>query len=468
MSPQSNGTRFVDPLPAKPWTQAMAAFRSGEDTPSAYLERCLKVIEERDEVVQAFVSVNSDGARDAAAASTRRWQEGRPASLVDGLPVGVKDLLETRDMPTQMGCKAFEGNFPRRDNTAVLALRSAGAVVVGKTVTTELGNIEPGPTTHPLDPSRTPGGSSSGSAAAVGAGMVPAAVGTQVGGSIIRPASFCGNWALKPSQGAINRGERQATSMSTHGMHALDPLAMWSAMTAIARRVGGDPGRPALRGPDGLPEPSAPTGLVVLETDGWQVTDEATRSLFTDLVGQLKATPVAVRTRRDDPKVEGLESSIHGAGRLATEITAWENHWSLRWLVEQHPDGVSERGQQTLDIAARVGVGGYDERLKFREEVREAQMRALAPGDVILTLSSPGPAPVWSGDTPGQPLEPFPTGNPVFNFPASLWGAPALTVPILEVGGLPVGVQLVGAPGSDADLVSAGLWLAQQVAAVAG
>ena len=153
------------------------------------------------------------------------------------MPVGIKDLLETRDMPTQMGCAAYAGNFPRRDNAAVWALREAGAVILGKTVTAELGGAHPGPTTNPFDPGRTPGGSSSGSAAAVGAGMVPAAIGSQVGGSIIRPASYCGNFALKPTQGAINRGERQATSMSTHGPHAGCLEDVWSVAMAVAAIV---------------------------------------------------------------------------------------------------------------------------------------------------------------------------------------------------------------------------------------
>ena len=113
----------------------------------------------------------------------------------------IKDLLETKDMPTEFGCEAFRGNFPRRDNAAVWALRQAGAVILGKTVTAELGGSHPGPTTNPFDSRRSPGGSSSGSAAAVAAGMLPAAIGSQVGGSIIRPAGYCGNVALKPTQG---------------------------------------------------------------------------------------------------------------------------------------------------------------------------------------------------------------------------------------------------------------------------
>jgi hypothetical protein len=211
-----------DPLNFAPlrFHTALAAFRSGEDTPRAYLERCLETIAAREPTVRAWVVLNESGARAQADASTSRWRDGHPLSPIDGMPIGIKDLLETRDMPTQMGCVAYAGNFPRRDNAAVWALREAGAIILGKTVTAELGGSHPGPTTNPFDPARTPGGSSSGSAAAVAACMVPAAIGTQVGGSVIRPASYCANWALKPSQGAINRGERQATSMSTHGVHA--------------------------------------------------------------------------------------------------------------------------------------------------------------------------------------------------------------------------------------------------------
>jgi Asp-tRNA(Asn)/Glu-tRNA(Gln) amidotransferase A subunit family amidase len=199
---------------------ARAEFRDGSHTPRAYLERCLETIATREPVVRAFVTVNEAGARAAADASTARWAAGKPLSPIDGMPIGIKDLLETKDMPTEMGCAAYRGNFPRRDNAAVSALREAGAVILGKTVTAELGGAQPGPTTNPFDAARTPGGSSSGSAAAVAAKMVPAAIGTQVGGSIIRPAAYCGNFALKPTQGGINRGERQATSMSTHGVHA--------------------------------------------------------------------------------------------------------------------------------------------------------------------------------------------------------------------------------------------------------
>ena len=165
-------------------------FCDGSDTPRAYLERCLVTIAQREPAVRAYVALNEASARAAADASATRWKAGKPLSLIDGMPVSIKDLLETKDMPTEFGCAAFRGNFPKRDNAAVWALRQAGAVVLGKTVTAELGGSHPGATTNPFDPARTPGGSSSGSAAAVAARMVPAAIGTQVGGSIIRPAAY--------------------------------------------------------------------------------------------------------------------------------------------------------------------------------------------------------------------------------------------------------------------------------------
>ncbi|MDP6391038.1 MAG: amidase, partial [Alphaproteobacteria bacterium] len=269
--------RTYDPkeFQALTFHDAVPSFRDGGDTPRKYLERCLETIADREPVVKALVTINEEGAREAADASTKRWKDGKLLSPIDGLPIGIKDLLETKDMPTEMGCEAYRGNFPKRDNAAVWALREAGVVVLAKTVTAELGGSHPGPTTNPFDPSRTPGGSSSGSAAAVAAGMVPAAIGSQVGGSIIRPAAFCGNVALKPSQGGINRGERQATSMSTHGPHARCIEDMWQVAIEIAMRAGGDRGYPGLFGPPTPPPARKPERLIVLEGDGWAGLDEA-------------------------------------------------------------------------------------------------------------------------------------------------------------------------------------------------
>ena len=130
---------------------AVGRFRSGTDSPRSYLERCIETIKEREPIVKAFVALNEAGARAAADESTARWKNGRPLSAIDGMPIGIKDLLETKDMPTQMGCEAFRGNFPKRDNAAVWALREAGAVILGKTSTAELGGSHPPATTNPFD-----------------------------------------------------------------------------------------------------------------------------------------------------------------------------------------------------------------------------------------------------------------------------------------------------------------------------
>src|SRR5262249_16003209 len=196
-------------------------------TPRAYLERCLAVIADREPVVKAWFVLNPSGAREAADASTERYRRGRPISSIDGMPIGIKDLIETKDLPTGHGCGAFAGNHTRRDSAIVRALPHARAGILGKTVPTEMGGAFPGPTTNPFDPGRTPGGSSSGSAAVIGACMVPAAIGTQVGGSLIRPASYCGNCALKPTMGALHRGERQGYSQSHVGVHAGSLTDMW-------------------------------------------------------------------------------------------------------------------------------------------------------------------------------------------------------------------------------------------------
>jgi Asp-tRNA(Asn)/Glu-tRNA(Gln) amidotransferase A subunit family amidase len=445
---------------------AIARFRDGSDTPRAYLERCLEAIAEREPVVQAFVVVNEAGGRAAADASTAHWKDGRPLSAIDGLPIGIKDLLETKDMPTQMGCDAYRGNFPKRDNAAVWALRQAGAVILGKTVTAEIGGSHPGPTTNPFDPARTPGGSSSGSAAAVAARMVPAAIGTQVGGSIIRPAAFCGNVALKPTQGGINRGERQATSMSTHGVHAGSIEDMWQVAIEIARRVGGDRGCLGLIGPSTAPAAVKPERLIVLETEGWAELDDASRSAFEALLENVRRAGITLLRRRDHVLIEALEVAIANGRALCNAITSWENRWNTRNLVDAHPDGVSARAQATLAKAEAMTPDDYRAALIERAT---AQLRHAAVGpfaDAVITLSCPGPAPLWSGDVPGQPLAPRPTGDFVFNAPSSMLFAPAVTVPLLSVGGLPVGIQVMGQQHEDARVTSLARWLLESIAPV--
>jgi Asp-tRNA(Asn)/Glu-tRNA(Gln) amidotransferase A subunit family amidase len=461
----TSASRKYDPriLKALTFHDAAAQFRDGVDTPRAYLERCIGTIKEREPVVKAFVALNEPGARAAADASTARWKAGRPLSLIDGMPIGIKDLLETKDMPTQMGCEAYRGNFPKRDNAAVWALRQAGAVILGKTTTAELGGAHPPPTTNPFDPARTAGGSSSGTAAAVAARMIPAGIGTQVGGSIIRPAAFCGNVALKPTQGGINRGERQATSMSTHGVHAGCIEDMWQVAIEIAERAGGDRGCSGLFGPRRAPSAAKPGRLIVLETAGWKNLDAASKSAFEALLNGLERAGIQLLRRNADPLVDKLERAIENAAQVCNAITGWENRWSHRNLVDQNPDGVSDRTKATLAKAEAMTVADYRAALVDRETAQNCYARVAPLADAVITLSCPGPAPLWPGDESGKPLAPRPTGDPVFNFPSSMLFAPAVTMPIMAVHGMPVGAQIMGQQNEDARITAMARWLLETV-----
>jgi Asp-tRNA(Asn)/Glu-tRNA(Gln) amidotransferase A subunit family amidase len=444
----------------KPLTfhDATKDFADGSDTPRAYLERCLETVAAREPVVKAFTAINEAGAREAADASSARWKAGKPLSSIDGMPLAIKDLLETKDMPTQMGCEAFKGNFPKRDNAAVWALRQAGAVILAKAVTAELGGSHPGATTNPFDATRTPGGSSSGSAAAVGANMVPAAIGTQVGGSIIRPAAYCGNFALKPTQGGLNRGERQATSQSTHGPHANSLQDMWQVAIEIARRAGGDRGEVGLMGPSSLPAAVKPNRLVVLETEGWVELDDATKAAFDGVLKQLRDAGVELIRRKDHPWVEALEKSIANGRAVCGGVTSWENRWSQRGIVDNNPAGVSERAKATLAKAEKMTLDDYRMALLARGDAQRIHATLAPLADAAITLACPGPAPLWSGDVPGQPLAPYPTGNFVFNAPSSMLFAPVVTVPLMSVGGMPVGLQLMGQQHEDARMTGLARW----------
>ncbi len=460
--------RSYDPHTFKALTfyDATTDFKSGSSTPRVYLERCLETIAAREPLVQAFVVLNTANARVAADASSARWKSGRPLSAIDGMPIAIKDLLETKDMPTEMGCEAFRGNSTLRDNAAVWALREAGAVILGKTVTAELGGSHPGPTTNPFDPACTPGGSSSGTAAAIAAHMVPAGLGTQVGGSVIRPAAYCGNIALKPTQGGINRGERQTTSMSTTGVHAGSIEDMWQVAIEIAHRAGGDPGKLGLFGPATPPEAVKPQRLMVIESAGWAVTDAATRGAFEALLESLAKKGMTLIRRRDHPWVEALEQSIADAADIANNITAWENRWYQAALVERHPHGVSERLKATLRKAISMVPDDYRALLLQRAAAQQCHETVAPLADAIIMLSCPGPAPLWPGDIAGQPLAPRPTGDSICNTPSSMLHAPCVTLPLLAVDGMPVGIQLMGQQHEDARMTALARWMLQSIAPV--
>jgi len=440
---------------ARPFLAATKQFSAGTDTPRAYLERCLAAVEAHEPAVGAFVTTNIAGARAAADQASDRWRAGTPRSAVDGMPVGIKDIMETYDMPTQMGSPLFDGWRGERDAAAVAALRAAGAVILGKTVTTEFAATHPRGTRNPHDPRRTPGGSSSGSAAAVATGMVPAALGTQVVGSILRPSSFCGCVGFKPTVGAINRGgSHDYLSQSCTGPIAATLEDAWVVAREIARRVGGDPGFPRLSGPTAPPAPKKPRAVAVLETPGWPAASAGAKQELDRATARLRTAGIAILTRRDNPLIDQVETALMQAMPVTRAINEWEFVWPLNDYHRRDAAALSEVMRERLKSAQAMDEGRYEELIAERARIR-AQSAALADVvDAAVTLSATGAAPLgldWTGD-------------PIFVVSGSLLGVPAVSLPLLQDEGLPLGLQVLGFERRDADLMAAAAAIRDAVA----
>jgi Asp-tRNA(Asn)/Glu-tRNA(Gln) amidotransferase A subunit family amidase len=426
------------------YVNALAAFRSGNDTPRDFLERCLTGLDEWEGRIHAFVNTNTAAARAAADRSSERWRSGRSLSPIDGMPMGIKDIIETADMPTEQGSPLFTNWRSLRDAAAVSGLREAGAVIVGKTVTTEFAATEPGPTRNPWDSARTPGGSSSGSAAAVAVGIVSAALGTQVIGSIIRPASYCGCYGYKPSVGSINRGGSfDYLSQSCAGVLAATLGELWIVAREIAARVGGDPGFRGLSGPREMPAIRRPKTVAVLQTAGYAALTPAAAETFADFQEKLQATGIHLLTRDSAKTIADVEAAICGAGSLSRAINAWEFRWPLNTYARDIDSaGLSQAMRTRLSDAEAMTLEDYQQLLTERARCRAIYSGLASLCDACITLSAPGPAPIGLAST----------GDPAFAIPASLLGVPAISLPLFEVEGLPLGLQVLGFSECDADL----------------
>ena len=427
----------------RPYLPATTDFASGKDSPRAFLERCLAALDAWEPTIGAFVTLNLAAARIAADESTKRWRSGKPLSAIDGMPTGIKDIIETIDMPTQNGSPLFAGFRSERDGASVAALREAGAVIVGKTVTTEFAATEPRDTRNPWDTARTPGGSSSGSAAAVAVGAISAGLGTQVLGSILRPASFCGCFGFKPTVGAINRGgSYDGLSQSVHGPLAASLPEAWQVAYEIAQRAGGDPGFPGLYGPATPPAAAKPRKLAVLETDGWAVATAAAKQALEAAVDKLKAAGIAIATRHNHKHVDAIETAIQGARELSIAINAWESRWPINTYRARDAGKLSKSMLDRGIQAEAMTLDEYRRYIADRDRRRAAYHELATEFDACITLSAPGAAPVGLGST----------GNPIFVVPGSMLGVPTLSLPVLNDDGLPLGLQLLGFAHRDASL----------------
>jgi Asp-tRNA(Asn)/Glu-tRNA(Gln) amidotransferase A subunit family amidase len=441
----------LDQRPAmRPFLTTRAHFASGADTPRELLERCLAALDHWESRVGAFVHLNVDGARAAADAATARWREQKPLSPIDGMPLGIKDIIETIDMPTENGSPLYAGWRSNRDAANVAALREAGAVILGKTVTTEFAAREPRGTRNPWDTERTPGGSSSGSAAAVVTGMVSAALGTQVIGSTIRPASFCGCYGFKPTLGALNRGgSHDNLSQSCTGVLAANLEDAWQVAHEIAVRAGGDPGYPGLFGPDRAPPPKKPHRLTLLETAGWSVAEAAAKQAMEDAVGRLKALGIDVRTRHHEPKVTAAEAALDQATSISNRINDWEGRWPLNTYRLRDAGKLSKPALERLAKAEAMSLDDYRVLLAERAGIRQAYGELASVCEACITLGAPGPAPRGLGWT----------GDASFAVPASLLGTPAISLPLFRIDGLPLGFQVMGFEHGDAATFAIAAWV---------
>jgi Asp-tRNA(Asn)/Glu-tRNA(Gln) amidotransferase A subunit family amidase len=437
----------------KPYLSAAAGFAACADTPRDFLARCLATLDAWEPKIGAFVHLNIEGAQAAAERATQRWRAGRPLSAIDGMPIGIKDVIETFDMPTEMGSPLFAGWQSYKDAASVAALREAGAVILGKTVTTEFAATEPRGTRNPWDVARTPGGSSSGSAAAVGAGIVSAALGTQVLGSVLRPASFCGCVGFKPSVNALNReGSHDYQSQSCTGVLAATLEDAWQVAYEIAIRVGGDAGYPGLSGPAQAPAPAAPRRLAFLKTAAWPDAATEAKQRMDEVLSRFEIAGVDILTAPNDRRIAAIEVAIADVRALSIRINNWEGRWFLTTCRDRDETKLSANVLERLKESESMTLSDYRAALAERARMRALYAELAATCDACVTLAAPGPAPVglhWTGD-------------PQFNIPASLIGAPAVSLPVFEVDAMPVGLQLIGFTGEDAAMFSLAAWALAQ------
>lgn len=429
-------------------------FLSGEDTPRAYLERCLEVIDRCDDEVKAWEYRNTEPARAMADAATKRYADGKPLSPVDGMPIGLKDLIETVDMPTEYNCELFKGNQPIRDAISVYYLRKGGAVLLGKTVTVTLGGGDPCKSRNPFDTRRTPGGSSAGSCAALGAAMIPGALGTHARGSTIRPSSFCGVYGLKATFGALNR---QGSYSAAHSLDHLGVMAgsiedMWIMARYISEHAGGDPGHPGLYGGRMPPEPKKPARMIVLETAGWAATDDASKAAFLDLVRKLADAGVEIYTREDDPAIGAYESETANSPELWRQLYRFEMRWPMYQYLDYDSDKIPPRLKAGVQEGAGLTQAEYRAALVQRAHWRNMHDELARRCDGMITLSSPGPGPIGIDQ-----------GSAIYNESSSIIGMPAISLPLLSVEDVPLGVQLQGYSDGDEALTASGRWISQYI-----
>jgi Asp-tRNA(Asn)/Glu-tRNA(Gln) amidotransferase A subunit family amidase len=430
---------------------AARAIRDGALSAEQLVEACLARIRETEPQVEAWQYLDPEHARSQARALDAYRREGKPLGPLHGVPVGIKDIIDTADMPTEDGTVLHAGRQPAHDATVVATLRAAGAVILGKTVTTECATYTPGKTRNPHNPEHTPGGSSSGSAAAVAAGMVPLALGSQTNGSVIRPAAFCGVYGFKPTHGLVPRTGimKLSRSLDHAGVFArtLEDIALISEQL-----VGYDEGDPDTRPRARIPfqamaaeEPPLAPLLAFVKGPVWDRAEPDTQEAFAELAHELGERMVEIELPASAQRALDWHRTI-----MEAEMAA---NLDLEW--EKGRDRLSESLRSQLERGRAVRALEYQKALARIAQLNEGFAEIFERSDAILTPAAPGAAPKGLSST----------GDPAFCTLWTLCGMPALSLPLMQgESGLPLGVQLVGARGADARLLRTARWLAARVA----
>jgi len=437
------------------WVSAVEAarmIREGIVTSVQMVEACLARVREVDATVQAWAFLDPEHALAQARAADELRMSGQPTGPLLGVPVGLKDIIDTADMPTENGSVLHAGRTPSRDASVASLLRGAGAVIMGKTVTTEFATRTPGKTRNPHNPAHTPGGSSSGSAAAVAAGMVPLALGSQTTGSTIRPAAFCGVYGLKPTHGLIPRHGmlRLSRSLDHVGLFARAVEDVALLLETLAAHDERDPdSRPRARVPYGevaAAEPPLPPMFGFMKTSLWDRVDADAREAFGELVASLGGRVEEIELAVPAGEVLELQRAIGGAEIAINLRREWEKG---REKLSPALQARIEHGRQVRAVDYLVALSQIPSLNDSLTELFEQRF------DAILTPAAFGTAPAGLEST----------GDPAFCAVWTLCGVPSLSVPLMQgANDLPLGVQLVGARHRDGQLLRTARWLVDHVA----
>jgi Asp-tRNA(Asn)/Glu-tRNA(Gln) amidotransferase A subunit family amidase len=412
--------------------EAARRIREGTLSAAELTRACLTRSSRLEPRIQAWEHLNAARALECAEALDEGRAKGTAPSPLHGIPVGIKDIIHVAGMPTTMGSPIYEGQAAGETAPVVERLIDSGAVVLGKTVTSEFAYYTPRKTRNPWNPDHTPGGSSMGSAAAVAAGMTCVALGTQTNGSVVRPAAFCGVVGFKPGHGAID----------TRGMLAfaptLDTVGVFARSAADAAALAATIVGPQCRVTGVISPLQRPPRIAALRSPVWNVAEEAQKEMFASNIKALRRSGAVV----EETELNPLFAAAHDAQR---RIMAHEGALNLGPIQRTHRDRISARLNDFLDEGAAISHARYREALELRSRLQAEFARIADNFDAFVTPPAPGEAPATLAET----------GNPTFCTIWTLLGIPAINVPVgLGPHGLPLGLQIIAGAGQEDALLT--------------